>query len=196
MSLPERLVVNSGFFDIWRKWSARRLLRLVKKDHKRVLEIGCGKGTTTRLIRELLPRAEIVATDFDFAQVTRARNRLRTAGRIHVQQADASKLKFKDESFDAIFAFLTFHHIGAWRKALSECFRVLAQGGILYVDDLELKPFPKLQHFFFPTDGIFSRGEFIDALKHAGLTILVAKSRYKFVVLARKPIKRSFVTKV
>ena len=60
----------------------------------------------------------------------------------------------------------------------------------------ELKPFPKLQHFFFPTDGIFSRGEFIDALKHAGFTILVAKSRYKFVVLARKPIKRSFVTKV
>ncbi len=186
MSLPERLVVNSGFFDIWRRWSAARLLRRVHKKHKRVLEIGCGKGTTTHLIREVLPQAEIIATDYDLAQVKRARNILKGERGIRVLQADASNLKFKDDSFDAVFAFLTFHHIGAWREALKECSRVLKKGGMLYVDDLELKPFPKLQHFFFPTDGIFSRGEFIDAIKSAGFTVLIVKRRYKFFVVARK----------
>lgn len=187
MSFPERLVVNSSIFSLWRKWSAGRLLRLVKKNHKKVLEIGCGKGMTTLLIHEILPRAKITATDFDYAQVARARERLRSASGIRVLQADASKLNFEAGSFDAVFAFLTFHHIGAWRKALSECFRVLKKGGIMYVDDLELKPFPKLQHFFFPTDGIFSRPEFVQQLEDAGFTIITVRRRYKFMVVAKKP---------
>src|SRR3989344_2771689 len=168
MSLPERLVVNSRLFDIWRKWTARRLLRQVKKlsennakEHRNVLEIGCGKGTTTKILRELLPNAKITATDFDKAQVVRARKNLCDIKNISVAQADATQMHFKDESFDAVFAFLTFHHIGKWRKAQKECFRVLKPGGYLYIDELELKPFPLLQHFFFPTDGIFSRNEFV-----------------------------------
>lgn len=187
MSLPERIVVNSGFFDLWRRWSARGLLKLVRPKHKKVLEIGCGKGITTHLIREILPRAEITATDYDTAQVRRAKQRFGSTSHVRVLQADASKLNFASNSFDAVFSFLTFHHIAHWRLALKECFRVLKSGGILYVDDLELKPFPKLQHFFFPTDGIFSRPEFIEELKNTGFKIITVKRRYKFISIAKKP---------
>ena len=187
MSLPERIIVNSGIFDIWRKWTARRLLGKAHHDHKRVLEIGCGKGTTTKIIADYLPRAKIIATDFDNAQVKRAKENIRHLKNVKVAQADASQLSFKGNSFDAVFAFLTFHHIGAWKKAQKECFRVLKPDGYLYIDELELKPFPRLQHFFLPTNGIFSRTEFVEALKRTGFVVIYLRSRYKFVLVARKP---------
>ena len=186
MSLLERLFVNSSVFDVWRKWTARRLLKHVQKNHKKVLEIGCGKGTTTQIIAEVLPRAKIIATDFDNAQVKRAKENLHPFKNIRVAQADASQLSFKDESFDAVFAFLTFHHIGEWKKAQQECFRVLKKGSYLYIDELELKPFPKLQHFFLPTTGIFSRTEFVENLKRVGFRVKFLKHRYKFALVARK----------
>lgn len=181
MSAIEKFLVNNRLFDFWRIKSMQRVLKHVLPTTDRVLELGCGKGTTTLQIAKRLPRAKIVATDFDPEQVRLAKRVIKNA-----LIADASHLKFKDRYFSAVFAFLTLHHISDWKKAIGEAFRVLKHGGDLYLDELALKPFPRLKHFFFPAPGVFSKQEFFKELENVGFKIVAAEGAYKFWIHARK----------
>jgi len=184
MSWFEKLLVNNPFFDFWRRQSAKKLLRHVRETSGRVLELGCGKGTTTIQIAKMLPNAKIIATDFDEGQVALAKEH--ASKRIKVTQADASKLKFKSNTFSAVFAFLTYHHVEDWRKALKESFRVLKPNGDLYVEELSLKPFPLLKHSCMHSPAVFSKAEFLSELKKSGFKLINSEGSYRFWVHARK----------
>jgi len=183
MSWLEKLLVNNPFFDFWRRRSARALLSHVRQTNGAVLELGCGKGTTAMQIASVLPNAKLIATDFDLEQVALAKTQVKG---VKVSQADASSLKFKSNAFSAVFAFLTFHHVEEWKKALRESFRVLKPHGDLYVEELSLKPFPLLKHSFMPSPAVFSKEEFLAELRKAGFKIIKAEGGYRFVVHARK----------
>jgi len=189
MSWLEKLLVNNPFFDFWRVRSIQRILRSVRPTKGLVLEIGCGSGTTTLQVAKHLPNARIIATDFDEEQVAIARKRVRSS-RITIKQADASNLKFKSKTFTAVFSFLTYHHVDDWKKALRESFRVLKNGGDLYIDELSLKPFPLLKHFFMPAPSIFSKAEFLAELKKVGFEIVKTEGGYRFWVHARRTIRQ------
>jgi len=184
MSWLEKLLVNNPFFDFWRRRTAKALLRRVRDTNGIVLEIGCGKGTTTMEIATRLPNAKIIATDFDEEQVALAKEH--ASKRIKVTQADASNLVFKNNTFNAVFVFLAYHHVEEWKKALKESFRVLKPHGDLYVEELSLKPFPRLKHWFLPTPGIFSKQEFLAELRKKGFKIINSEGGYKFWVHTRK----------
>lgn len=49
-------------------------------------------------------------------------------------QADARHLPFADESVRRIFSVATLEHVLGLERALQECYRVLAPGGVLYAD--------------------------------------------------------------
>ncbi|RJQ22446.1 class I SAM-dependent methyltransferase [Candidatus Woesearchaeota archaeon] len=187
MSLAEKRFVNSRIWSLWRKATMRGILARVLPTKGTVIEIGCGIGITTEQIAKTIPFAKIEASDFDPAQVRIAQKRLGKKARI--RKADAAALPYTDAFADAFFAFLTFHHIGKWKQALKEAARVLKPGGNLYVEDLELRPFPKLQHFFLPTDGIFSRKEFVRELEKNGFRVNWLSGRYRFKVIAQKAYK-------
>jgi MPBQ/MSBQ methyltransferase len=96
-----------------------------------VLEIGCGDGKTLAA----LPReCKIAALDVSSQALHLARKVRRDAALI---LADASRLPFRDGSFDAIFAFhVTGHLLAKGRRALaSEAARALAPGGRLFFRD-------------------------------------------------------------
>src|SRR5574341_908091 len=163
MSMLEKFLVNNRLFDFWRVRSMQYLLKHVRPTTGRVLELGCGKGTTTLQIAKRLPSSNSIATDFDPEQVRLAKTVVK-----NVLIADASHLKFEDCYFSAVFAFLTFHHVENWKRAVREAFRVLKRGGDLYLDELALKPFPRLKHFFFSAPGVFSKQEFFNELENVG----------------------------
>lgn len=184
MSWIETLVVNSRVSDIWRKWSLRRVMREVQDVKGQVLEIGCGKGTTTKLIANKLPSARIVATDFDDAQILTAK--CHATSRIIFRQADASALLFKNNTFAVGFAFLTFHHVPNWKKAVSEMYRVLKPNGRLYIEELALKPFPFFKHLFMHAPSIFTKQEFFAELQKVGFRVEKFGGGYKFWIVAVK----------
>ena len=95
---------------------------------RRILETAAGTGVVTAALAELLPDAEIVATDLNQAMLDVAAERVRSP-LVSFRQADAQALPFEDASFDALvcqFGVMFFpDRVGAYREAR----RVLRPGG-------------------------------------------------------------------
>lgn len=136
----------------------------------RILEIGCGRGDTTRMLLLRFPAAEVVATDYDPAQVALAARRV-TDRRLTVQQADATALPFADSSFDLVIECNTFHHVARWEAAFVECGRVLARGGTFAAMDEDAKLFNPLFRWFDRPESLFTKRAFMDAAAAAGLAL-------------------------
>lgn len=103
-----------------------------------VLDVGCGTGTLTLLIKQIQLDAIVYGLDVDSQVLDIARRKIEQAGEtIVLQQGTATCLPYPDESFDRVFASLMLHHLTRQDKlqALSEAFRVLKPGGELHVAD-------------------------------------------------------------
>ncbi|HUV88535.1 MAG TPA: class I SAM-dependent methyltransferase [Anaerolineae bacterium] len=105
------------------------------------LEVGCGQGALARLLVERYG-AQVVASDYDPAQVGLAQERLADlGGHIEFRVVDARDMPFDDAQFDALFSFGVLHHIpGGWQKAVPEIARVLKPGGWFVFTDLVVTP--------------------------------------------------------
>lgn len=103
-----------------------------------VLDVGCGTGTLTLLIKQTQPDASVYGLDMDSQVLDIARRKIKQAGKtIVLQQGTATHLPYPDGSFDRVFASLMLHHLTREDKlrALGEAFRVLKPGGELHVAD-------------------------------------------------------------
>ncbi len=105
--------------------------RLRSRTLSDVLEIACGTGRVTRLLRATLPdTVRIVATDISVDMMDFAQNAL-TGERIEWQRADSQSLPFKDRSFDLVICQFGYMFADDKQKAMQEAYRVLRRGGSL-----------------------------------------------------------------
>jgi len=89
-------------------------------------------------------RAFVTSIDIDFETIVQARDRLtsRAAGsasRSRLVVADASRLPFPSDTFDAVFCFDSMHHMSGCSAAAEEMERVVKPGGRLVMADLNPK---------------------------------------------------------
>src|SRR5215203_4823662 len=104
----------------------------------RVIEIGCGTGNLSILIKRLHPQAEVVGLDPDPKALARARRKAeREALSVQLDRAFAEELPYPDASFDRVFSAFMFHHLDpdANEKTLQEARRVLKPSGSLHLLD-------------------------------------------------------------
>ena len=99
----------------------------------RVLDLGCGGGALTALVRDALPYARVTGIDLSGGMVDAARERL--GGTVRLYRADAERLPFAESSFDAVLANDVFHHLPDGPRASFESWRVLARDGVLVLGD-------------------------------------------------------------
>jgi ubiquinone/menaquinone biosynthesis C-methylase UbiE len=109
----------------------------------RALEIGCGNGHGSKLIKKYFRPRLIDAIDLDEKMIELAKRRNDDSS-IRYEVMDASKLNFPDSTFDAIFDFGIIHHIPNWRDCISEMNRVLKTGGEAILEDLSTDTFRTL----------------------------------------------------
>jgi malonyl-CoA O-methyltransferase len=108
----------------------------------RILEIGCGTGYLTQLLRRLSPGATLVALDLDQALVTEARRRLGNGNGVTWLVADGEALEAGP--FDLIIANAAFQWLIRPGGALAAYFRSLNPGGVLAFSTLGPRTFSEL----------------------------------------------------
>lgn len=115
----------------------------------KVLEVACNMGTT---LLELAERyhCQVIGVDLDKKALEKAQQAIKKAKLQHlvrVQQGNALKLPFDDNSFDIVMneAMLTMLDNKSKSKALAEYYRVLKPGGKLLTHDICLKGDTKTQ---------------------------------------------------
>lgn len=135
----EKWVVNNPIRVLEQKLQIRRFKKAMPlKPGAAILEIGCGRGAGANLIDKNFNPAFLAAQDLDLDMVRKAKRYLpfSVESTIFLSVADATRIPFKDMSFDAVFGFGFLHHVPAWQKALHEISRVLKPGGIYYIEEL------------------------------------------------------------
>jgi SAM-dependent methyltransferase len=118
--------------------------RVAARKPRRVLEIAAGTGVVTRQLAVMLdPACEIVATDLNAAMIEEAQ-RIGTARPVTWQVADAMKLPFEGDTFDAVVCQFGAMFFPDRAHAFGEARRVLAPGGTFFFnvwDTLESNEF-------------------------------------------------------
>lgn len=135
-------VVNSHARRTAQDSAAFLLPRL--KPHYSILDIGCGPGTITADLAELVPEGKVVGVDAVEAVLERAREHV--AGRSNItnctfEVADANALPYPDDSFDVVFCHQVLQHVQDPVGILREMKRVAKPGGIVAAREADYKSF-------------------------------------------------------
>ncbi|MFB7466017.1 methyltransferase domain-containing protein [Streptomyces sp. NPDC056224] len=105
-----------------------------------VLDVGCGPGTITADLAELVaPGGRVTAVDAsgDVVAQARAYAAERGVGGVEFATADVRALDFPDGSFDVVHAHQVLQHVGDPVRALREMRRVCRPGGIVAARDAD-----------------------------------------------------------
>lgn len=143
-------VLSAGVDQLWRVAAVKAAL---EKDPKRIFDLATGTGDIALLLKKVAPEAQVIGGDFAPPMLVLARQKAQKAGlSIPFVEADALKLPFPDQTFDAITIAFGFRNFADYPRALAELYRVLAPGGRLCI--LEFPPPPKsglgvLYRFYF-----------------------------------------------
>jgi ubiquinone/menaquinone biosynthesis C-methylase UbiE len=94
-----------------------------------VADLGCGRGTTTRMLADRLPAARVVAVDLSAALAATSRRRLAQSPRAGTVRADFHRLPFPDESCGLVVAAFCLYHSPSPGSVTTEVTRCLLPGG-------------------------------------------------------------------
>lgn len=120
---------------------------------RRVLDMGCGFGKSTRPFYEALPEAQIDAIDLSAPCLRLAARDARQAGArgVRFRQMDCSRTDYPEESFDLVTSTMLLHELppAIVEKTLAEAHRLLRPGArMVHLDFLPgPEPFDQLIHF-------------------------------------------------
>ena len=140
-----RLRWLTPLYDPLLKWVMREETfkrRLIEQAHiepgQCVLDLGCGTGTLTVLIKTLHPEADVAGVDGDSEVLDLAKAKAERADvNIKWDHGLAFELPYPDQFFDRVLTSLMLHHLTSdnKRRAFREVLRVLRPGGELHIVD-------------------------------------------------------------
>ncbi len=150
-SAPVRYIPALGFrsltpfFDSMQKWGAKestfkpKLIAQARiQSNFKVLDLGCGTGALTLLVKKSQPSAEVTGIDIDLNVLNIAKQKAAQSDlQINFDHGTAFSLPYPDRFFDRVVSSLVFHHLTRENKvlALKETLRVLKPNGQLHIAD-------------------------------------------------------------
>ena len=138
---------------------------------KRVLEVACGTGRFTSLLAD--HGADIIGLDISPAMLRQGREKARSVDvdeHLEFMRADAARLPFPDDYFDAVLAMRFFHLADRPASFLSEMARVSRDQ--VFFDTFKRFSFRSIYNFALPMGSrLYSSGEVERLLTGAGLQL-------------------------
>jgi demethylmenaquinone methyltransferase / 2-methoxy-6-polyprenyl-1,4-benzoquinol methylase len=125
-------VLSAGNAALWRVATVRAVAPLAGE---RILDVAAGTGTSSAALART--GARVVAVDFSPGMI--AEGRKRHPG-IEFIEADATRLPFGDDEFDAVSISFGLRNVEEPRVALAEMYRVLKPGGRVVVCEFSKPP--------------------------------------------------------
>ncbi len=134
-------------------------LHYLKIKPRYVLDLGCGPGVFSRLLKKHYPHAQIVGLDFVFERLQDAKSNQGWWRKWPLVNADITALPFPDGLFDLVFANQVIHRAQPLSGVVSELSRVISPDGCLMFStlgpdtfcevrkvsqDIDLNPFPDM----------------------------------------------------
>ncbi len=104
----------------------------------KILDLGCGTGTISKLIKERFPGAFLTCVDFSQNMIKISQDKLKRFKSVEFVVSDCRTFDFSS-GFDAVVTSLTLHHLRRpqEKKALyKKIFKGLRKGGVFYAADL------------------------------------------------------------
>lgn len=123
------------------KLELAELVENAEEHQLRIIDLGCGTGTLTRMIADKLPAtAEVIGIDAAEKMIEVADRKKGSRNNLLFKAALAEELPFEDESFDRAVSTFFFHHIHKDLKAkvLQEMWRILRLGGLGIIVDVDI----------------------------------------------------------
>ncbi|MDJ0636345.1 MAG: class I SAM-dependent methyltransferase [Xenococcaceae cyanobacterium MO_188.B29] len=119
-------------------WVRQELVNAIGGQPRKILDLGCGTGSTTLMLKQAFPKAEVIGLDLSPYMLIMAEYKANKAG-LDIQwlHRKAEATGFSENNFDLVTASLLFHETPPFisQQILQESFRLLVPGGQVIILD-------------------------------------------------------------
>ncbi|AFY31815.1 class I SAM-dependent methyltransferase [Calothrix sp. PCC 7507] len=124
------------------------LIDTIKVQPRRILDLGCGTGSTTLMLKQAFPQAEVIGLDLSPYMLVRAEHKATSADlNILWRHGNAQRTALPQGSFDLVTVSLLLREIPSVvsQAILQESFRLLVVGGQILILDSNQKTLLQLE---------------------------------------------------
>ncbi|MGB5633922.1 MAG: class I SAM-dependent methyltransferase [Waterburya sp.] len=119
-------------------WNREAVIKAITGSPLKILDLGCGTGSTTIMLKQTFPSSEVMGLDLSPQMLVMSEYKAQQAGLdISWVHGIAEATKFADDEFDVVTASLLFHEIppSVSKAVLQEAYRLLKPGGQIIILD-------------------------------------------------------------
>jgi ubiquinone/menaquinone biosynthesis C-methylase UbiE len=163
-------------------WIRQQLISAIEQKPKRILDLGCGTGSATLMLKQAFGQAVVVGLDLSPYMLVVANYKAQQAGlNIQWQHGLAENTGLEEASFDLVTASFLLHETPPKisQLILKECFRLIKPGGQVIILDGNQK---RLRHadwliklFQEPYSKVYAAESVDDWMKTAGFEAVRTK---------------------
>jgi ubiquinone/menaquinone biosynthesis C-methylase UbiE len=205
-ALDSHMFVPESRFGVWflktETWAVHVLKRALgdlerlipdrQPRYATIVDIGCGRGRSFRLLSDRFRPQRMIGIDVDGAMLKIAAAETTQENlRVEFQQTTSSRLLLPAGSVDMVFCHQTFHHLMDQEAALAECYRVLKPGGLLLFAESTRKYIhsPMIRLLFrHPMDVQRSAAEYLAMIRKAGFNVAERSISYPYLWWSRNDL--------
>lgn len=125
--------INNFISLFTHKHFRKKAINEINDEHFDILDLCCGTGDITGILKQKYPNAKIIGIDFSSSMLDIARKRFSDTTFI---ENDVTNLPFKNESFDLCTISFGLRNVDDLENVLRECHRILKPNGIFFNLDL------------------------------------------------------------
>lgn len=141
-------VLSANVDKRWRRLVREKLVDVLANESAVILDVACGTGDLSLELQKHA-KARVIGTDFCRPMLTIATEKTaRLSLPVPFVEADAMRLSFADESFDAVTIAFGLRNLSNFEDGLRELRRILKPGGTLAVLEFSAPLIPGFKALF------------------------------------------------